>query len=41
VFIATVSVDGTQLGEGTGRSKKDAEQGAAERAIETLSSGSR
>ncbi|MDP9143157.1 MAG: ribonuclease III [Actinomycetota bacterium] len=41
VFIATVSVDGTQLGRGTGRSKKDAEQGAAEQAIDTLSSGSR
>jgi ribonuclease-3 len=41
VFIATVSVDGTRLGQGTGRSKKDAEQGAAEQAIEMLSSGSR
>lgn len=41
VFVARVSVDGVQLGEGSGRSKKEAEQGAAQRAIEALSSGSR
>lgn len=41
VFIATVSVDGTQLGEGSGRSKKEAEQGAAQQAIDRLSSDSR
>lgn len=41
LFVATVYVDGTRLGEGSGRSKRDAEQGAAEKAIETLRSGSR
>jgi len=41
MFFATVSVDGTQLGEGSGRSKKEAEQAAAEQAIDALSSGSR
>jgi ribonuclease-3 len=38
VFISTVSVEGVQVGEGSGRSKKEAEQGAAEMAIETLRS---
>lgn len=41
MFIATVSVEGTQLGQGSGRSKKEAEQAAAEQAIDTLSSDSR
>ncbi|HEY4607233.1 MAG TPA: ribonuclease III [Acidimicrobiia bacterium] len=41
VFVATVSVDGTTLGQGSGRSKKEAEQGAAEEAINALKSGSR
>ena len=41
LFVATVYVDGTRLGEGSGRSKREAEQGAAEKAIETLRSGSR
>jgi ribonuclease-3 len=40
VFVSRVSVDGTQLGEGTGRSKKEAEQGAAEKALDALRSGS-
>lgn len=39
-FTARVGVDGTQLGTGSGRSKKEAEQGAAEQALETLRSGS-
>ncbi|MGH8914628.1 MAG: ribonuclease III [Acidimicrobiia bacterium] len=39
VFVATVSVDGTPIGTGEGRSKKEAEQGAAQQAIESLSSG--
>jgi ribonuclease III len=38
VFVARVSVDDQQLGEGSGRSKKEAEQGAAQKAIETLRS---
>jgi ribonuclease-3 len=38
VFVARVSVDSQQLGEGSGRSKKEAEQGAAQKAIETLRS---
>lgn len=33
VFTATVSVDGTVLGTGTGRSKKEAQQEAARRAM--------
>jgi ribonuclease-3 len=41
VFVARVSVDGVQLGEGSGRSKKEAEQGAAQRAIEALRTSSR
>ncbi|MGI9611218.1 MAG: ribonuclease III [Acidimicrobiia bacterium] len=40
VFLSQVSVDGRQLGEGDGRSKKEAEQGAARKALETLSSDS-
>jgi ribonuclease-3 len=40
VFVSTVSVDGHALGDGTGRSKKEAEQGAAEKALEALRSGS-
>jgi ribonuclease-3 len=40
VFISRVSVDGTHLGEGTGRSKKEAEQGAAEKALHALRSSS-
>jgi ribonuclease-3 len=41
MFIARVAVDGTQLGMGSGRSKKDAEQVAAQHALETLSSSSK
>jgi len=41
VFIARVLVDGNQLGEGSGRSKKEAEQGAAQKAIDALRSSSR
>jgi ribonuclease III len=40
IFVARVSVDGAHLGEGSGRSKREAEQGAAEKAIEALRSGS-
>ena len=40
-FVATVSVDGVVLGTGSGRSKKEAEQGAAEQALATLIEGSR
>jgi ribonuclease-3 len=40
VFVSKVSVDGMELGEGAGRSKKEAEQGAAERALEVLRSDS-
>lgn len=39
-FVATVEVDGLQLGSGSGRSKKEAEQGAAEQALTTLIAGS-
>lgn len=35
-FTATVSSDGQVLGAGVGRSKKDAEQGAAEEALQRL-----
>jgi ribonuclease-3 len=35
-FVAVVEVNGRVLGEGRGRSKKEAEQSAAERALETL-----
>jgi ribonuclease-3 len=40
IFVARVSVDGAHLGEGSGRSKREAEQGAAEKAIEALRSRS-
>jgi ribonuclease III len=35
-FVASVEVDGMSLGSGSGRSKKEAEQGAAEQALERL-----
>lgn len=35
-FVATVMIDGVARGEGTGRTKKDAEMQAAEAAIESL-----
>jgi ribonuclease III len=35
-FVAVVEVNGRVLGEGRGRSKKEAEQSAAQRALETL-----
>jgi ribonuclease-3 len=38
-FVATVEVNGTVLGTGSGRSKKEAEQGAAEQALATLIAG--
>lgn len=40
-FTATVLVDGSRLGTGEGKSKKDAEQAAAGKALESLSSGLR
>ncbi len=40
-FTASVSADGSRLGTGEGKSKKDAEQQAAGRALESLSSGLR
>jgi len=40
-FVASVEVDGVALGSGSGRSKKDAEQGAAERALDRLIADSR
>jgi ribonuclease-3 len=40
-FTASVKVDGLVLGTGSGRSKKEAEQGAAEQALSTLIQGSR
>lgn len=40
-FTASVSADGARLGTGEGKSKKDAEQQAAGRALESLSSGLR
>lgn len=40
-FKATVYVDGTRLGSGVGRSKKAAEQSAAEEALALLSGGPR
>ena len=40
-FTARVSSEGRDLGEGTGRSKKEAEQGAARQALDALSSSSR
>ncbi len=39
VFTATALVGSEALGEGSGGSKKEAEQAAAERAVETLSGG--
>jgi ribonuclease-3 len=38
-FIAVVEVSGRVLGEGRGRSKKEAEQAAAQRALELLRRG--
>ncbi|HET9203882.1 MAG TPA: ribonuclease III [Acidimicrobiia bacterium] len=40
-FVATVEVDGLVLGTGSGKSKKEAEQGAAEQALATLIEDSR
>jgi ribonuclease-3 len=40
-FVATVQVDGVVMGTGSGRSKKEAEQGAAEQALAALIAGSR
>lgn len=40
-FTATVSVDGDFLGSGDGRSKKQAEQAAAGKALDRIRSGSR
>lgn len=40
IFTAWVAVTGTEIGRGTGRSKKEAEQEAARQALEVLSSGS-
>lgn len=40
-FTARVTVDGKEYGTGEGRSKKEAEQGAAARALESLSPDSR
>jgi ribonuclease-3 len=39
LFVSHVSVDGIPLGDGTGRTKREAEQAAAEQAIETLRRG--
>lgn len=39
VFSATVSVDGRVIGRGSGRSKKEAQQAAADKALATLQSG--
>jgi ribonuclease-3 len=39
-FVARVEVEGVLLGMGSGRSKKEAEQGAAQQALETLKAGS-
>ncbi len=41
VFKSVVAVDGKDLGEGAGRSKKEAEQGAAHQALDALSRDSR
>lgn len=41
VFKSVVAVDGKDLGEGAGRSKKEAEQGAAHQALEAFSRDSR
>lgn len=40
-FNAWVAVSGTEIGRGTGRSRKEAEQEAAREALELLNSGSR
>lgn len=40
-FAAEVRIDGEVMGSGVGRSKKEAEQGAARQALERISSGSR
>jgi ribonuclease-3 len=40
-FVSDVRVDGIVLGTGSGRSKKEAEQGAAEQALSALIAGSR
>jgi ribonuclease-3 len=40
-FVARVGVDGRSLGSGSGRSKKEAEQGAAEQALDKLIADSR
>jgi ribonuclease-3 len=39
LFVSQVSVDGTPLGDGMGRTKREAEQAAAEQAIEMLRRG--
>jgi ribonuclease-3 len=39
-FVARVEVEGVLLGMGSGRSKKEAEQGAAQQALETLKASS-
>ena len=41
VYEVTAQVEGRELGSGSGRSKKHAEQEAAREAFETLESGSR
>lgn len=41
IFTAWVAVSGAEVGQGTGRSKKEAEQEAARQALEALSSRSR
>ncbi len=35
-FLCAATIDGEELGRGTGRSKKDAEQAAAQQALEAL-----
>ena len=37
-FMIVATIDGVEIGRGTGRSKKDAEQEAAQAALETLAS---
>jgi ribonuclease-3 len=39
-FVARVEVEGVLLGMGSGRSKKEAEQAAAQQALETLKTSS-
>ncbi len=41
MFTASVTTGGKKLGEGSGRSKKEAEQGAARQALDQLSQDSR